>query len=53
MAFIDVLVNVLDCFDGSTDFNIDVTVILGSKIGIVRDNVTVGLSLATTTWHPD
>jgi len=41
MAFIDVLVNVLDGFNRGTDFNIDVAVVLGSKIRVVGDDTTV------------
>jgi hypothetical protein len=50
MAFIDVLVDVLDCLHRDTDFNIYVTVILGTEERIVWNNITIsecvpGLSL--------
>jgi len=41
MTLVDVLVDVLDGFDRSADFHIDVTVILGKEVRIVRDNIMV------------
>ena len=41
MSLVDILVDILDCLDRSTDFHIDVTVILGKEVRIVRDNIMV------------
>src|SRR5882762_5010029 len=47
MTLVDILVDVLDCLDRSTDFHIDVTVILGKEVRIVRDYITIGEDMGT------
>ena len=41
-ALVDVLVDVLDSLDRSTDLDIDVAVILGKEERVVRDHIPVG-----------
>ena len=39
--------NILDSLDQSTDFHIDVIVILGKKIGVMRDYTSIVKDMAS------
>jgi hypothetical protein len=50
MTFIDVLVDILDCLDRDADFDIDVTVILGTEERIMGNNIMIGKCMWRTSW---
>src|SRR5260221_14700948 len=49
MAFVDILVDVLDCFDGGNGLHIDVTPVLPDEILVVTDNPSV-INLELLVW---
>ena len=50
MTFIDVLVDILDCLHRDTDFNIDVTVVLGTEERIIRNDIAIGERVWRMSW---
>lgn len=58
MALVDVLMDVLDCSDRGTNLNIDVAIVLGSQMRIIRDDPGVvedkalGVGMGDTVVRP-
>jgi hypothetical protein len=41
MTFVYILVYIFNGFNGGTDFNIDMTIIVGGQTGVIRDDIVV------------